>query len=111
MIRNRILNELYKLTENTKHMLHFSFKCTDADEDGVFLDTPWGEIDTNDFSQFIQHMENYEITRTEFDDRFELPNYSVIENAIPKYLQFYDDSEKSGFVVVFDGDTHFIYKV
>ena len=50
-------NIIKTLLENVK-ALHYEFKCTDADEDGVFEYTPWGSIDTNEFQQFISHMED-----------------------------------------------------
>jgi hypothetical protein len=93
--------------------LHYIFKCSDADEDGIFSDdvSPFGEMDTNEFSQFIQHVEDYEIPMAEFVIKFNLPkDDKVIENASANYLQFYDDSDNGGYVVVFDGDIHYIYK-
>ena len=90
------------------------FKCTDADEDGIFYDTCFGEIDSTEFAQFIDDMENYEISEEEFKDKFTLTKSinKIINNPeSEEWLEFYDKSEEDGYVVIFDGDIHYIYSV
>jgi len=104
-------NNLVKniLNENTKQQLFYNFKCTDADEDGIFEDTPFGTIDTNEFSQFISGIEEHEISFEDFKERFILPkNDNVLEQSGEYTYSFYFDGK---WVVIFDGDTHFIYSI
>lgn len=110
----------FTLNEGLKKLKHlnYEFKCDDADMDGCFYHTPFGEIDTTEFAQFIDEMENYQITQEEFEKKFESNNKieNIIKNAEPEYLEFYDGSlnDKSkfyNFVVVFDGDIHYIFSV
>ena len=106
----RILRE----ETNPKQDLYYEFKCTDADMDGIFHDTCFGEIDSTEFAQFIDDMENYEISEEEFKDKFTLTKSinKIISNPESKeWLEFYDKSEEAGLVVIFDGDIHYIYSV
>lgn len=106
----RILRE----ESNPKQDLYYEFKCTDADEDGIFYDTCFGEIDSSEFAQFIDDMENYEISEEEFKDKFTLTKSinKIINNPeSEEWLEFYDKSEEDGYVVIFDGDIHYIYSV
>ena len=99
---------------NPKQDLYYEFKCTDADEDGIFYDTCFGEIDSTEFAQFIDDMENYEISKKEFKDKFTLTKSinKIINNPeSEEWLEFYDKSEEDGYVVIFDGDIHYIYSV
>ena len=99
---------------NPKQDLYYEFKCTDADEDGIFYDTCFGEIDSTEFAQFIDDMENYEISEEEFKDKFTLTKSinKIINNPeSEEWLEFYDKSEEDGYVVIFDGDIHYIYSV
>jgi hypothetical protein len=96
-------NIIKTLLENVK-TLHYEFKCTDADEDGVFEYTPWGSIDTNEFQQFISHMEEHEIDKDTFNSLFTLPSLFKDTNE----LYYYFDGR---WCVIFDGDTHFVYSV
>ena len=106
----RILREENKLKQD----LHYEFKCTDADEDGIFYDTCFGDIDTTEFAQFIDDMENYEISKKEFKDKFNLTKSinKIINNPeSEEWIEFYDKSKEDGYVVIFDGDIHYIYSV
>lgn len=105
----RILRE--ELTP--KKDLHYEFKCTDADEDGIFYDTCFGEIDSTEFAQFIDDMENYKISHKNFKDKFNTTKSinKIINNADNEWLEFYDKSEEDGYVVIFDGDIHYVYSV
>jgi hypothetical protein len=106
----RILRE----ETNPKQDLYYEFKCTDADMDGIFHDTCFGEIDSTEFAQFIDDIENYEISEEEFKDKFTLTKSinKIISNPESKeWLEFYDKSEEAGLVVIFDGDIHYIYSV
>lgn len=97
-----------------KKQLHYVFKCTDADEDGIFSggECPFGEIDTNEFAEFIGTMEKYPISLKQFEDNFILPNGDRVMKTDPKWLQFYADlSGNEKYVVVFDSDIHYIYEV
>lgn len=97
-----------------KKQLHYEFKCTDADIDGIFSadDCPLGEIDTNEFSNFIGHMEKFEISKREFEKKFKLPiGDNILMENVPEDLQFYDDSDKGTYVIIFDSDIHFIYSI
>ena len=99
---------------NPKQDLYYEFKCTDADRDGIFYDTCFGEIDSTEFAQFINDMENYEISEEEFKDKFTLTKSinKIINNPeSEEWLEFYDKSEEDGYVVIFDGDIHYIYSV
>ena len=99
---------------NPKQDLYYEFKCTDADEDGIFYDTCFGEIDTTEFSQIIDDMENYEISKEKFKDKFTLTKSinKIINNPeSEEWLEFYDKSDEDGYVVIFDGDIHYIYSV
>ncbi len=104
----------FKESLNNKIQLHYEFKCNDADEDGIFSadDCLFGEIDSTEFAQFIEQMEEHEITRDQFEAKFNLPKGdTVIINANPQYLQFYDNSANNRIVVVYDGDIHFMYSI
>lgn len=108
------INEFRKYIneDGAKKQLYYEFKCTDADEDGIFSadECPLGEIDTNEFANFIGHMEKFEITREQFEQKFNLPvGDNVLTENKPEDLQFYDDSNEGKYVVVFDNDIHFIY--
>jgi hypothetical protein len=96
-----------------KQDLYYEFKCTDADENGVFYDTCFGDIDTTEFAQFIDDMEDYRISQEEFENKFNLSimDYEIINNAEKEWLEFYDKSDEAGYVVIFDGDTHYIYSI
>jgi hypothetical protein len=103
-----------RLFESAKKKLAYEFKCTDADEDGVFSggECPFGEIDTNEFAEFIQGMEKYEISREQFENNFILPKGDKVLNTDPKWLQFYAGlNGETDHAVVFDSDVHFIYKI
>ena len=105
----RILLE--KMSDKIK--LNYEFKCTDADEDGIFSDTCFGEIDTDEFAQFIGDMEDYEITYDEFINKFNISKKikNILNGVEKKWLQFYDKSDEDGYVVVFDSNVHYIFSV
>lgn len=109
-------NQIGKFKDFGKKTLEYEFKCTDADEDGIFYHTPFGEIDSTEFAQFIGEMENFKTKRAEFENKFILDDNikKIIKNTEQQYLEFYDasnspDSDFFGFVVIFDGDVHYIY--
>jgi len=98
-----------------KKRLAYSFKCTDADEDGIFPEgsCPFGEIDTNEFAHFIGIMEEFPITVKQFKDHYELPKFDPILNELRKNpdVQILADIQGNGkYVVIFDGDIHYIYE-
>jgi hypothetical protein len=99
-----------------KKRLAYSFKCTDADEDGIFSDgvCPFGEIDTNEFAEFIQSMEKFPITEDQFRKSFVLPKFDPISVELrqrtPEFQIFADLSGKEKYVILFDGDVHYIYE-
>jgi hypothetical protein len=103
------------LFESTKQRLEKSFQCTDADENGIFPETcPFGEIDTNEFSQFIHEIEQFPLTEEEFRRHYSLPKFDPISVELrqrtPEFRIFGDVNNKKGFVVLFDGDVHYIYE-
>ncbi len=98
--------------------LLYEFKCTDADDDGIFYDTPFGEIDSTEFAQFIDDIEQYTISLKELKTRYSLNNdiKSIIHEAESEWLEIYDpsndpDSQFGNYVVLFDGDIHYIYSI
>ena len=99
------------LIESSLKRLEYHFKCTDADNDGIFEDTPFGTIDTDEFSQFISSIEKREISLDFFKNNFILPedDENLKKEEDDRYtLNFYFDGK---WVVIFDGDTHYVYSI
>ena len=110
------MNKYKRLFESiNKRRLEHSFKCTDADEVGIFPEDlcPFGEIDTDEFAQFIGQMEQFPITVEQFKNHFILPKFDPMSNELRKNpdIQILADIKNNGkYVVIFDGDVHYIYE-
>lgn len=92
--------------EYVSERLNYEFKCTDCDRDGIFHNTPFGTIDSTEFAQIIDRIEQYPISRETFLE------YDVI---LPEHIDI-DNIETfkyKDYVVVYDveSDIHYIYSI
>lgn len=86
--------------------LIYQFKCTDCDRDGIFHNTSFGTIDSTEFAQIIDKIEQYPIPKETFLE------YDVI---LPEGIDI-DNIETfkyKDYVVVYDfeSDIHYIYSI
>lgn len=102
--------------EAAKKKLSYEFKCND-DIDGDFshCSTVRGVTDTTDFAQFIEHIEQFEITKKQFNDNFILPkNDKILDKIDKKYdTKFYAglNGETDYAVIFLNEDIHYIYEI
>lgn len=98
--------------EKLRKKLYYSFKCTDADEDGVFSDgtCPFGEIDTNEFATIVHEFETSKsLTLKEFNDNYLLPKFDPLRIELRQREPEFKIYSKGDYIMIHDDDIHYFY--
>lgn len=94
-----------KLFENFIPKLRYEFKCTDCDRNGFFYDTIFGDIDSTEFAQIIDRIEENPIEIKDFEYNVEYPS-----DILNKDIEIF---RLNNIVVIYDidKDIHYIYTI